>query len=149
MFWNKDNKSEKLIEKHKSTIEALEAEIEELRDERISLKDDLSDAKRELKEVKADNKMEEENLKHLIAKKEDQLEMDYKRKCDENEMKYAKNEIALEKKKFKEVGDIRDEYKVKLEAQLRSETTNIKDMYGQILDTLRDVTPKLKGRVEA
>ena len=150
MFWNRNNKkANQIIEKHQNTIDELQVEIDTLREEKVKLKDDLSDAKLELKEVKANNKMEEENLKHLIAKKEDQLQMDYKRKCDENEIKYAKQEIELQRKKFEEIGTVRDEYKLKLENQLKSETNNIKDMYGQILDTLRDVTPKLKGKVNA
>lgn len=105
----------------------LEKEIEKLRKERMSLKDEVED-------LKIQKKVSEEDIKHMTKMKEEKLDI-----------AHQKNKLQLEQEKNEAVAKVKDEYRDKLEKRLETEVTNIKEMYGQILERLPNVNMRLKG----
>ena len=116
MFFKKDNTVSKLMD-----------EIEELRKDRTRLKQEVED-------LKLKKKIEEEDIKHMVKMKMERLDLEHQKKVQETE-----------RAKEKEIANIKDTYRDKMELQLSKETTNIKEMYAQILDRLPNVNLKLKG----
>jgi len=130
MFKNKRLQyAEKKADKLSESNDRLEKEIESLRDEKIKLHE-------KVEILKVEKKTSEEDIKHMMRKKEEMLEL-----------KFQKKELENEKKKNDEVAKVKDQYRDKLEVRLETEVTNIKEMYGQILERLPNVNVKMKGEV--
>lgn len=111
---------------HDIKIKSLERTIEELKDEKDSLN-------RELASLKNDKKIAEEDIKHMVKMKEEKNALEFERKVLDNE---RVKEAAIAK--------VKDEYRDKLEKRLELEVTNIKEMYGQILERLPNVSMRIK-----
>ena len=102
-------------------------EIEGLRKDRARLKQEVED-------LRLKKKIEEEDIKHMVKMKMERLDLEHQKKVQETE-----------RVKEKEIADVKDRYRDKMELQLSKETANIKEMYAQILERLPNVNLKLKG----
>ena len=107
----------------------LETKIKGLETERYSLKEEVED-------LKAKRKSEDEQLKHLLKIKEEKMELEFQKK-----------ENALEAKKQGEIAAVKDGYRDKMEAELKSRHGQLQEMYNQILKRLPDVNVALTGKV--
>lgn len=110
-------------------LERLKAEIETLRDEKQK-------AKEELAQVKHEKKMEEEDIKHMVRLKEERLEV-------EKDKAMAK----MERERDEAIAKVKDEYRDKMEQRLQEEVKGIKAMYSEVLARLPNVTAKLTGDI--
>lgn len=111
-----------IIDNHQHLKQTLQQEIN-------TLKDQLSDLERK-------RKHEEEDIAHLVKIKESKLDIEFQKRVQEND---AAKEKAIAK--------VKDEYRDKLEKQLREETARIEKMYGEILARLPNINVKLGGKV--
>lgn len=100
------------------------------------LKRNITKLKDELSELKQTKKMEEEDIKHMV-----------KIQKERNAIELEKKTMELEREKQNEVAEVKDEYRDKTEVQLKSESTNMKEMYGQILKRLPNISANLKGGI--
>lgn len=107
----------------------LEAKILALEKERSGLKEEVED-------LKIKRKVEDEQLKHLLKIKEEKMDLEYQKK-----------EVTLEAKKNAEIAAVKDTYRDKMEAELKSRYGQLQEMYGQILKRLPDVNVALTGKV--
>jgi hypothetical protein len=107
----------------------LEAKILALEKERSGLKEEVED-------LKIKRKVEDEQLKHLLKIKEEKMDLEFQKK-----------EVALEAKKAAEVATVKDNYRDKMEAELKSRHGQLQEMYNQILKRLPDVNVALTGKV--
>lgn len=110
-------------------VKVLEKELDSLRDERRTLKDEVED-------LKSKRKVEDEQLKHLLKIKEEKADIEFQKKVHEAEVK-KQNEVAA----------VKDQYRDKLEAELKTRLEQMQTMYGQILARLPDVNVALSGKV--
>ena len=128
--------------KLKAQKEELEKEVRVLKarlaDESVldGLKRSIRTLKDELSELKQTKKMEEEDIKHMV-----------KIHKERNAIELEKKTMELEREKQNEVAKVKDEYRDKTEVQLKSESTNMKEMYGQILKRLPNISANLKGGI--
>ena len=109
---------------------------EELNTEVIGLRKSIREAKDELADVKHQKKMEDEDIKHMV-----------KMSKEKNELELQKKLMEYEGDKDKAIAAVKDEYRDKMEGRLQLEVDNMKEMYGQILARLPDVTARLKGDI--
>jgi len=107
----------------------LELKIDSLSKERLQLKEELED-------IKLKKKMEEEDIKHMV-----------KINNERKEIELEKERVKLEREKALEVAQVKDEYRDKTEKQLENQLTNLKGMYGEILQRLPNynVNHNIKG----
>lgn len=119
--------TKKKIAKLETTKSNLELEVEKLKEE-------ATKAKEELAEVKHKKKMEDEDIKHMVKMSKEAGEIDLKKKV-----------MDCEKEKAEAIAVVKDEYRDKMEKRLQTEVSNIKEMYGQILERLPNVNAKLTG----
>ena len=110
-------------------VDAMEKELDGLRDERRKLKDEVED-------LKSKRKVEDEQLKHLLKIKEEKMELEFQKK-----------ENALEAKKQGEIAAVKDGYRDKVESELKTRHTQFQELYTQILKRLPDVNVALTGKV--
>lgn len=115
--------------KSKKKVKELELEIEQLQES-------VRKAKDELAETKHKKKMEDEDIKHMV-----------KMSKEANVIEFQKKTMELEKDKQDAIATVKDEYRDKMEERLQTEVTNIKEMYGQILERLPNVNARLKGDI--
>ena len=108
---------------------SLEAEVEGLRG-------DVQKAEHELSTVKHQKKMEDEDIKHMVKISKEKQELELKRKV-----------MDCESEKERAIATVKDEYRDKMESRLQKEVDNMKEMYGQILERLPNVTARLKGDI--
>ena len=90
----------------------------------------------EVEKVKLEKKNEMEETKHLVKLRDEKREIEFKKK-----------EMDIEAEKAKAIAEVKDTYRDKMEAQLKTETENIKVMYGQILERLPNIKVGLNGKV--
>jgi len=121
MFWNKDSNQQKVRE--------LTARIAEM-------KDQISKLKEELEDLKLKKKIEEEDIKHMVRIKQEKLEIEHEKAVNK-----AKSDAE------QTIGEVKDQYRDKMELFLQKQVQDVKEMYGQILKRLPDVNVRLKGDV--
>ena len=121
-LFNKDKDAESIKDRNKE----LETECDTLRGDRRELKD-------EVEQLKLKKKIEEEDIKHMVKMKEERLDLEHQKHLQKSEMD-----------KQKEIGEIKDKYRDKTEAQLEKQLTSMKEMYGEILERLPNINAKLK-----
>lgn len=127
------------------TIEDLREEIQRLKSsdsvdslerEKDSLEAEVKRLKEEIQKLKVKRKIEDEDIKHMIKMKEERKDLEYERKVAE-----------IEASKAEEIAAIKDEYRDKIEQQLETQKDDMKEMYGEILKRLPDMSVRLKGNV--
>lgn len=128
-MWNLfESKDEKLAKKQSEIddkqikIDGLDSKIRELRYRKEAAEERLS-------KTQHDFKLEKESLEHLIALKEERMEIDIERQLTERDKVHA-TKMADEQKKYRD----------KVEKNLESERDNMKEMFERILERLPDVT---------
>jgi len=124
-MWGRRNEVQDKVNELKEERDSLKARVAELEKEVREKKNDLAD-------VEAERKRADEDIKHMV-----------KMKLEVHEINYEKRVVALVQEKDKEVAAIKDVYRDKLEEQLKTETKNIKEMYGQILERLPNINAKV------
>ena len=110
MFWNKNKEVE--------AKEELERTIKNLEKDKRNLKEDLA-------ELKLKKKLEDEDIKHMV-----------KINNERKDIELEKEKMKLERKSAVEIAAVKDSYQNKTEEQLEKQLTNMKDMYGEILERL-------------
>jgi predicted metal-dependent hydrolase len=120
--------------------EALKERVAELEDHCVRLaeiRNGLEDKNAELaaenKKLRQKKQMEEEMIAHKLKIREEQVEMDANSRIAEAEQKAVKQ-------KNDAVAKVKDEYRDKIEKNLEKRGNEMKEMYGQILKRLPDVT---------
>jgi peptidoglycan hydrolase CwlO-like protein len=108
----------KKVEELKTDKKRLEDTVDSLEKEKKQLKETVED-------LKLKKKMEEENIKHMIK-------IDRERK----DLEVEKEMVRLGKEKDEAIAKVKDEYRDKVENDLKQQVTNMKDMYGEILARL-------------
>ena len=121
----------KSLDQHKAEtkIKDLESQKDTLQAERDVLKEKVGDLK-----LKA--KHEEEDIKHLVKMTQEKQAIESERK-----------EMARDKDKPEEIAKVKDEYRNKLEKDLRDRGDEIRGMCTEILGRLPNITAKLKGDI--
>jgi len=104
--------------------------------EKRELQKEIRKLKEEVADLKLQKKIEDEDIKHMVKIKQEQLELDFQKKS-----------MNMENEKNEEIMKTKDEYRNKLEEFLKSQVQDVKEMYGQILNRLPDVNVKLRGNV--
>jgi hypothetical protein len=115
---------------------ALKTEIKELEEKLEASVKDASQTRTELRivtdqlaDLKLKKKIEEEDIKHMVKMKEER-----------NEVENEKKLLEMEREKDKAIADAKDKFRDKLESFLQEQVKDTKDMYGEILQRLPDVT---------
>lgn len=124
MFWmNKD-------------IKDLKNRMSELNESEKLKKKRISELEEQIEKLKLQKKIEEEDIKHMVKMKMEQLEIEHKKAM-----------LDMEKEKEEIISRINDEYRNKIEAFLQNQVKDVKEMYSQILERLPDINLRLKGNV--
>ncbi len=110
-------------------VDKLTNELDHLTDERRNLKDEIED-------LRLKKKTSEEDIKHMVKMREERLEL-----------KFEKMQVAQDKELQDKLHMVSNEYRDKTEKQLEKESKSMKEMYGQILERLPNVTARLKGDI--
>ena len=90
-----------------------------------SLRESKDDLQLDIKKLELEKKNEIEETKHLVKLRDEKREIEFKKK-----------EMDLEAEKAITIAKVKDDYRDKMEAQLKNETDAIKTMYAQILERL-------------
>lgn len=90
-----------------------------------TLKESKDDLQLDIKKLELEKKNEVEETKHLVKLRDEKREIEFKKK-----------EMELEAAKAIAIADVKDQYRDKMESQLKNETEAIKGMYAQILERL-------------
>ena len=125
-------KNTKLIKERDELLE----EISELKGntvERDKLREQVRELKDDIASLKSKKKIEEEDIKHMVRLKEERMAVENQKK-----------ELEMERKKDTAIAEVKDQYRDKLEGRLEKEVTNMKEMYGQILERLPNISAKVK-----
>lgn len=85
----------------------------------------------EIEKLKLQKKNEIEETKHLVKLRDEKRELEFKKK-----------EMDVEAEKAIDIAKVKDDYRDKMEAQLKNETDAIKTMYAQILERLPNYNVK-------
>ena len=112
------------------------ADVAALEQQRDDLKQQVEDLTLQVTTLKHEHKLADEDVKHMVRIREEQLDVEYDKKV-----------VELERKTQEEIAKVKDEYRDKLEKRLQTEVDNIKEMYAQILERLPNVTARLKGEL--
>lgn len=89
------------------------------------LKTEKRDLKEQVADLKLKRKIEEEDIKHMV-----------KINAERKDIELEKSTIQLEKEKAREIAEVKDGYRDKTEKQLEKQLTDMKNMYGEILQRL-------------
>lgn len=90
----------------------------------------------QVSELKHEYKLADEDVRHMVRIKEEQLAVEQEKKV-----------VELERKTQEEIANAKDQYRDKLEMHLNEQIKNIRGMYDEILKRLPDVNVRLKGDV--
>ena len=101
-----------------------------------NLRIDICAAKDQLAETQHKKKMEDEDIKHMV-----------KMSKEKGEIELKKEVMKCQQEKETAIAKVKDEYRDKMEARLQTEVDNMKEMYGQILERLPNVTARLRGDI--
>ena len=109
---------------------------DEIIQERDNLKRECADLRKtkedltiEVAELKHRHKLEKEDIEHLMRVRQEQLDIQHERK-----------EVERERAKAREIQEVKDDYQDRLTERLEIEVENMKEMYGEILARLPNVT---------
>lgn len=117
-----EQKADANVERAEDKLERLENKIEDLKDQRDRVKENLV-------EVNHKHKMKTEDLEHLIALKEERLQLEFDQKLVTKDKEHA-DALAV----------TQENYRDKIEENLEKERVSMKDMFKDILNRLPDVT---------
>ena len=113
--------------KNSNNVLDLQNQIDNLTTEKRKIKDDLLD----LKKAK---ELEKTEIEHLIALKEERMNLKMSQKEVELEGKYQQKELELRKKTYDE-----------MVTHIEKVATDTKELYGKIMERLPNVNVRMKG----
>lgn len=93
---------------------------------------EIRELKEEVADLKLKRKIEDEDIRHMVKIKEEQLNLEHEKRA-----------LELQRESDKEVSGVKDAYRDKLEGFLKNQVKDVKEMYGQILQRLPDVNVQL------
>lgn len=127
MFWQSKEMKRILVSNKKlaDKVDKMTGELDDLTVERRNLKD-------EIEGLKIKKKISEEDIKHMVKMRE-----------EKQDLEFQKREVALEKETQAKLHEISNTYRDKTEVQLERESSVMKEMYGQILERLPNISAKL------
>lgn len=120
---------DKVRDAHDEIIANQEREIERLRRERAAALDEMADVRGELRSLEQKRDAEERDIQHLL-----------KLEREREEVSREKFEAKCEREKDDEIGEIKDQYRDKMEENLQGQIERMERMYGEILQRLPNVT---------
>lgn len=106
----------------------LQKDISSLTEEKRTLKDDLADLQKQ-------KELEKTEIEHLVALKEQRMELTIQKKEVELERKFQEKELELRKKGFDEMVN-----------HINKQSEDMKSLYGQILERLPNVNMEIKEK---
>ena len=125
----------KLFESKERKIELLERRIYNLQEEIDCLQNDYhkaltktTEAELALKNAKTEEENKKEQIAHRIRMKE-----------ESNELEYNKKLVKKDREVQEAIAKVKDEYRVKLENELRTRSDELKQMYSQVLKRLPEI----------
>jgi len=117
------------VTKLEGSIKTLKADIASKEALIGSLSSRARSAKEELEDVKLKKKIEEEDIKHMVKIRLEQVEIEKQKAL-----------VEMEGKKNDEVARTKDQYRDKLEGQLHKEIERMGAMYTEVLNRLPNIT---------
>jgi len=124
-WFKKDSKSSELL----AQIEDLELSVKCLKLDRDKSKEDLAN-------LKLKKKIEEEDIKHMIALKEERLALEHEKKG-----------VQMDKEKNEAISKIKDSFQDKQIILLKEQNSALDKFKTEILERLPNVNLKLRGEV--
>ena len=113
-------------ERLETKLGKLETEVDEMYEERRTLKDEVED-------LKIKKKISEEDIKHMVKMRE-----------EKSDLEYLKKEVQLEKEHQLKLHEASNEYRDKTEKHLEKQAGEMKEVYTQIMKRL----PNISARVD-
>lgn len=110
-----------------------EREIERLRRERDSTRDEVSDMRGQLRDLEQKRDAKERDIEHLL-----------KLEREREEVSREKFEARCEREKDSAIGEVKDQYRDRMEENLQGQIERMERMYGEILQRLPNVTAHLE-----
>lgn len=110
--------------------------VRTLTSERDTLKSDIEGLEKKLRGLEHDHKLADEDIKHMVKIKEEQLEIENDKKA-----------IQLERQFQTDAAKVKDQYRDKMEDQLAHQAENLRGMYDEILKRLPDINVELQGKI--
>ena len=127
--WKRNNNPEP-----SSVIAAYEQKIAKLEAELGTATQRALDMEERAKRAELTRQIADDETKHLVKMRIEELELEHQRK-----------EVDRELEMHKKVAEVQDEYQRKLEEELKAQLQRIQDMYGEVLARLPNI--KLTGDV--
>ena len=103
---------------------------------RDDLKCKVEQLEKQIRGLEHDHKLADEDIKHMVKIKEEQLEIVFEKKMLDQER------ITQES-----VARVKDQYQDKMEEHLTKQADNVRGMYDEILKRLPDINVELSGKV--
>lgn len=113
-----------------SQVEALQREVDNLRDEKRDLQEKIEGLDQK-------HTLANERIAHNVKIREEQLDVAHQKEL-----------VKAEKKIITEVGKVKDEYRAKVEKNLHEQIERLDGKYRELLDRLPDINVALKGRLD-
>lgn len=127
-----------LARDNKAEAERLEKEVSDLTGRKRYLEEQLQTAKRSLEDQKYEAQREKEDLQHLIAMKEDRVDITAEQK-----------QLAKDKTHAEEMAAVKEEANTAHTVLLKEQMTMIQGMYDKLFERLPNVKVKLSGGVDS
>jgi len=124
------------IQELQEKVAKYEKDIEELLTDRDKIQEEVHKLKVEKRQIKLENKIEVEDIKHMVRVKEERLDI-----------KYEKKVVELEKKLNAQLLVNHNDYRDKVEKLLEKGQEQLRSMYSEILQRLPDIDVAIKGKI--
>jgi hypothetical protein len=133
-------------EKHlKKRCVHLETRVTDLMVERDELEDKVHTIGGEFKKLKLTKKIEEEEVQHKLKMREEEVDLKYEKRAHEIEKEGSKFVADNKADCLKEIGEVKDKYRDKVEKTLEKRSDELRSMYTEILARLPDVSVNVGG----
>jgi hypothetical protein len=110
---------------------------ETLEGENETLRQQIAEAKGQLADLKATKQAEENEIKHGLKMERERMDLEKQ-----------KHEAKCEREKESAIALVKDQYRDKMENELREQIKRGESLYKEILGRLPDVNVKLRGTVK-
>lgn len=130
--WFKNDREQRLIEREKE----LERKIRNLEADRDTYRDRLAEAKGDLRDVQQKRDAEERDIQHLL-----------KLEREREEVSREKFEAKCERERDQAIAEVKDEYRDRLENELRQQLERVEKMNTEVLNRLPNISASLEGKI--
>lgn len=125
-----------------------DSEIQALKKEIDTLREDKKKKKEELEELKLKKRLEQEEITHMQRINEEKNDQDVKRRKIELEKDYAEKITKFRDEQRQLLVDSLQEFHTKMEERFNSELGNLKDVYQALMARLPNVNLTLEKRLK-